>query len=318
MPSAPDQLPATFLGLHASTGPPPCFCPLQQPVSPSLGTDPWLSPRGPSRTPSATDPRQKHGGALSPPFPACVSHPGGSSHLCAGPGGGCPLRCRRRFSQYTAGASYVQLRGLWLLWAQVPDSINRVQGTPWDGVTKAGLSSPRGAGAGLGAAFSRHLLHSGPSSAVRCPPLPSVDTAFGPPHGEVGGLRGVGLRERTSPWAAAGPARQTGACRHPGMGPERVGLGEERQDKRGFRSRPPAPAAPTRLGARKPLRVPSLDFSETESWGVAENPHWAWGGVLAVPRKVRCDPKFRWWGKAETTSRPVCRCAPPPEARAGA
>lgn len=173
MPSAPDQLPATFLGLHASTGPPPCFCPLQQPVLPSLGTDPWLSPRDPSRAPSATDPRQKHGGALSPPFPACVSHPGGSSHLCAGPGGGCPLRCRRRFSQYTAGASYVQLRGLWLLWAQVPDSINRVQGTPWDGVTKAELSSPRGAGAGLGAAFSRHLLHSGPSSAraVPAPPL---------------------------------------------------------------------------------------------------------------------------------------------------
>lgn len=58
----------------------------------------------------------------------------------------------------------MQLRGLWLLWAQAPAYISRVQGTPWDGVTRAGLGGPRGGGAGLGAAFSRLLLRSAHSA----------------------------------------------------------------------------------------------------------------------------------------------------------
>lgn len=116
----------------------------------------------------------------------------------------------------------MQLRGLWLLWAQVPDYIDRVQGTPWDGVTRAGLSGPRGAGAGLGAAFSS-------ARAVPAPPL-------------------SGHRFRATSWGGRWPAGHQPQRKDkpvggnwPGqadrsMDPERVGQVRSGQDKGGVRS----------------------------------------------------------------------------------
>lgn len=208
----------------------------------------------------------------------------------------------------------MQLRGLWLLWAQAPDYIRSVQGSPGTG----------GRGRGSAAARWRGRLGGGlqPAPAAQLPELamrgarstPQRTLLSGHLTGRAVACRASGgLGERTSLWAATGPARQTGACHCQGMNPKRVGLGEERAGQRRLQVLlPPAPAAPTQLRAREPLRVPSLDSSETESWGAGENPHWAWGAVLAVPRKVQCAPKFRWWGKAETALAEACVQAPAP------